>query len=170
MHMTLYTLPGPWEGQLSVAGRPHGGDALHAEIMAWRSSRICTVVSLLSSRETAELELQDEEEICFLNQIELISFPIEDRGVPSTYAPAVDLLRDLDSRLARGENILIHACQGVGRPTIIAAGVLISRGFDAAKAVKRVNTARGVMVPETREQLEWLSGLTYHMTAAPLAR
>jgi len=46
------------------------------------TDRIDTVVNLLEPDEVKELELEDEAAICRECGIELISFPIPDRGVP----------------------------------------------------------------------------------------
>jgi len=123
----------------------------------------------LEPPEAAELDLQNEAEICGLHRIGFVSFPIEDRGVPTSYRPALRLIGDLDSRLSRGENVLIHCRQGVGRTGIIAAGLLIYRGFDPQTAIQRVSQARGIPVPETREQLAWLGSLGSSMIASRLA-
>ena len=166
MHISLYILEGPWPGHLAVSANPRGGSSLHTEVLAWRGEHINTVVSLLVPREAAELDLEDEEEICILNQIDFVSFPIGHRSVPSSYLPALELMSGLDSRLSRGENVLIHSRQGVGRSAIIGAGLLIYRGIDPKKAVQRVIDVRGILVPETREQLEWLGSISSNMTVA----
>lgn len=164
MHISLYILEGPWPGQLAFSAHPRGGMPLHTEVLAWRGERINAVVSLLGPREATELELQDEEEICILNDIDFVSFPIEDRSIPSP--AALPLIRNLDARLARGENVLIHSRNAIGRATMIGAGLLIYRGVDPKQAVQRVMDVRGILVPETREQLEWLGSLASSVPAA----
>jgi protein-tyrosine phosphatase len=120
---------------------------------------IDAVVSLLETHEDMELDLTREGETCGAHHIEYVSFPIADRGVPGSYFPAMQLLRDLDARLSRGNNVLIHCRQGVGRTGMIAAGLLIYHGIDPQTAIQRVSQARGIQVPETREQLAWLGNL-----------
>jgi protein-tyrosine phosphatase len=165
----VHPVEGPWRGQLAVAPRPRGGDWLQAEIFAWRSKHINAVVSLLVPQEVSELGLQEEAEICASYRIEFLNLPIEDRSVPTSYLETLGLIRYLDSRLTHGENILIHCRQGVGRAGIIAAGLLIYRGIDPQAAIQRVSLARGIPVPETKEQLAWLVDLGSNMIAARLA-
>jgi hypothetical protein len=42
---------------------------------------------------------------------------------------------------------------------LIAAGTLISSGIGTEEAIDLVGAARGLTVPETPEQLEWLHNL-----------
>ena len=169
MQEEVHPVDGPWPGQLAVASRPRGGDWLSAEVFAWHAKHINAVVSLLEPQEAADLGLQEEAGICALNGIGFVTFPIEDRSVPASHRDAGQLIRDLDSRLSRGENVLIHCRQGVGRTGIIAAGLLIYRRFNPPTAIQRVSQARGVPVPETREQLAWLGSLGSSMITAHLA-
>jgi protein-tyrosine phosphatase len=166
MTAEVHRMEGPWPGQLAVAPRPRGSDWLQAEVLGWRGLGIDTVVSLLEASEAEELGLEDEAETCGLYRIDFLSFPIEDRSVPVSYASAVRLISDLDSKLSRGENVLIHCRQGVGRAGMIAAGLLIYRGTDVRTAIQQVSQARGVSVPETREQLAWLESLGSRMILA----
>jgi hypothetical protein len=64
--------------------RPCGGDWLEDEIQSWRQAGVDVVVSLLTREEQTELNLADEEALCRANGIEFGSFPIVDRGVPSS--------------------------------------------------------------------------------------
>jgi protein-tyrosine phosphatase len=169
MQVEVHPVEGPWPGQLAVAPRPRGGDWLYTEVLGWSGLRIGTVVSLLEPHEAAELDIQDEAETCGANGLDFLSFPIEDRSTPASYVETLGLISDLDSRLSRGENVLIHCRQGIGRTGIIAAGLLFYRGFDPQTAIQRVSQARGIPVPETKEQLAWLRNLGSSMIAARLA-
>ena len=155
----LYWIEGPWKGRLAVAPRPRGGDWLQDEVVAWKNSGITQVVSLLTSGENAQLDLNAEQSACDRAGISFASFPIEDRGTPADSAAATQFVHKLDADLRRGESVLIHCRQGVGRAGMIAAGILIDRGVDAIVAVKEVSASRGVPVPETDEQREWIREL-----------
>jgi len=169
MQVQVHWIEGPWPGRLALAARPRGGDWLYHEALGWRALNIDTVVSLLVPGEVLELDLQDEAEICGMNRIDFVTFPIEDRDVPSAYLPTLRLLDDLESRLNRGEVVLIHCRQGVGRAGMIASALLINRGMTPKSAVQHVSSARGIPVPETREQMAWLDNLSSRMAAARLA-
>jgi hypothetical protein len=88
MNPNLFWIPGPWPGRMAVATRPRGGDWLEDEADGWRRAGLDVVVSLLEEEEAAQLELTSEGDIARAKGIQLISFPIPDRGVPASM-PAV---------------------------------------------------------------------------------
>jgi protein-tyrosine phosphatase len=55
-----------------------------------------------------------------------------------------------------GKNLVIHCRAGIGRSSLIAAGVLITLGSDASVALAEIGRARGLRVPDTAEQDEWI--------------
>jgi len=61
--------------------------------------------------------------------------------------------------LEEGKSVAVHCRQGIGRSGLIAAGVLMSSGIAAEKATEVVSAARGLPVPETPGQLQWLRHL-----------
>lgn len=71
-------------GCLAISTRPRGGDWLEDEIRGWRSARVDSVVSLLEKDEEKQLELDDEGRLAKANGIQFISFPVVDRGVPTS--------------------------------------------------------------------------------------
>lgn len=85
-----------------------------------------------------------------------VSFPIPDREVPKSEASVTKLIEALDAELSQGRNAVIHCRQGVGRSGLIAACLLISKGRSSGSALAELSQARGVIVPETREQRDWI--------------
>src|SRR5262245_65947146 len=79
-----YWVGAPWRGRLAIVPRPRGGDWLEDEIKAWSRSGVDAVVSLLTADEIADLDLADERDLCLESDIRFESFPIADRGVPSS--------------------------------------------------------------------------------------
>lgn len=156
MFTELYRVEGSWPGRLAISARPRGGDWLEEEMRAWRRAGIDVVVSLLEPDESDELGLAGERRASEANGLDFLSFPIADRGVPSSDEDVRTLLSEIDSRLRRGENIAIHCRQGVGRAGLIAATLLVERGLSSGEAVQRVSAARGVPIPETVEQRRWI--------------
>jgi protein-tyrosine phosphatase len=159
MSVQMFPIPGPWRGHLAVIPRPRGGDWLEDEAGAWRRSEIDVVVSLLESEEAAELDLVNERQAAESNGIEFISFPIPDRGLPASTPAALSLLSDIANALEQGKNVAVHCRQSIGRAGLIAAGVLIASGVTPDRALETVTSARGVTVPETSEQREWIRKL-----------
>lgn len=152
MKATLYRMDGPWPSRLAIVPRPRGGDWLADEVRAWRSAGVNLVVSTLTPEEIAEFDLSKEEELCVASGIEYVSFPIEDRGVPSSPALAAELVRRLEGALSGGHCVAIHCRAGIGRSALLSACVLVSSGLDPDLAFIRIGDARGCSVPDTLEQ------------------
>ena len=64
--------------------RPRAGDWLSDEISAWKKVGLDLIVSLLEDDEIADLGLEQEAELCGQVGVQLLRFPISDRGVPSS--------------------------------------------------------------------------------------
>jgi protein-tyrosine phosphatase len=137
--------------------RPRGGDWLEDEVRSWRRSGVDVVLSLLTPDEIAELSLADEQELCRANGIQLLSFPITDRGVPSSKQATLEIVTKLAEYLTDGKCVVIHCRQGIGRAALIAVCLLVLSGMDLEKAIQRVGAARGCPVPETLEQRRWIT-------------
>ena len=60
----------------------------------------------------------------------------------------------------------VHCRQSIGRAGLIAAGVPIASGVAADRALETVTSARGVTVPETSEQREWIRNLLSSQSVA----
>jgi protein-tyrosine phosphatase len=132
---------------------------------AWRTAGVDTVVSLLTTEESEDLDLQSEQRYCQANSIQFRSFPIVDRDVPASEAEAIRLIGQLDRELAAGKNVVVHCRQGVGRSGLITAGVLVESGISPIAAVERISTARRAPIPDTAEQLAWIKHLAAVLTA-----
>ncbi len=113
-------------------------------------------VSLLERDEVDDLGLQAEPEICKAHGIEFISFPIADRQTPADHAAALQLAGELSKR---SEGIAIHCRAGIGRSSLMAAAVLVSAGSDPKQALHLIGEARGLQVPDTDQQRDWVMDL-----------
>ena len=151
----LYWVSSPTAGKLAVAARPRAGDWLQDEISSWKSAGVEVVVSLLEDDEIQELDLSLEEVFCSSAGIQYIRFPIKDRGLPTEIRA---LIRDLADRLSAGNNILVHCRAGIGRTGLLASAVLIQIGEQPDEALRAVGQARGVSVPDTEAQRDWVLG------------
>jgi len=139
-----------------MAARPRGGDWLRGEIAGWKRARIDTVLSLLTRDEERDLDLRAEGSEAKAQGIEFISFPIPDRQVPGSESKLAQTLEQLDGALSSGKNVVIHCRQGVGRSGLVATCLLVRKGMSPGAAVESVSAARGVSVPETIEQRDWI--------------
>jgi protein-tyrosine phosphatase len=114
---------------------------------------------LLENDEAAQLQLGHEGVAAKSNGVNFISFPIPDRGVPASTPAASSLLETIVGALEEGRTVAVHCRQGIGRSGLIAAGALISAGVRVEKAIDIVSGARGIRVPETPAQIQWLQHL-----------
>jgi protein-tyrosine phosphatase len=156
MKPNIYWIPGPWVGKLAILGRPRGGDWLSDEIEGWREAGVQVVVSLLSDHETAELGLKDEDRLANTNGLSLINFPIDDYDVPSSENELRQLVNQLEELLDRGQNIGVHCRAGIGRASVVVACLLVNHGEDSEVCFERISTVRGVKVPDTPAQRNWV--------------
>ena len=155
----LYSIPGPWTGQLAIVPRPRGGDWLEAEIRAWQEAGIDAIVSLLAPSEEWELGLQREAEVSESEGIHFFAFPIPDRQTPRSAEKMRELTGQLSALLTKGQAIAIHCRQSVGRSALLAAALLVEAGISPDEAFDRIERARGCPVPDTPEQRRWVERL-----------
>ncbi len=156
MPAKLYWLDEAWPGRIALSARPRGGDWLADEVADWKKAGIDSVLSLLEPQEEAELNLLNEgAEVRGLG-LEFSVFPIPDRQVPASEIKLALALERLDRSLSNGRNVLIHCRQGVGRTGLVAACFLVKKGVSPGAAVQKLSAARGVQIPETEQQREWI--------------
>jgi protein-tyrosine phosphatase len=144
-------------GRLGIMARPRPGDGLRDEVTAWCESGLNAVVSLLEPSEIAMLELHDEPILCGTSHIEFISFPIRDGSVPASVTQTADLVDRMLALLRNGSSIAIHCRAGIGRSSVIAGCVLLKLGFPSNEVFSILSRARGLPVPDSPVQAEWLS-------------
>ena len=160
--MRIYWTNNLQPGNLGLMARPRGNDWLPDELQKLKMDGTDILVSLLENSELAELELQEEPTICEALSIRFISFPIKDRSVPTNSRAFITLVEYLDTELEKGNKVVIHCRMGIGRTGMLAAGLLIKRGFDTNSAFKLLSNVRTIDMPDTVEQLEWVKKTLYN--------
>ena len=166
MPTDLYWLDGTWPGKLALAPRPRGGDWLEDDIASWSRAGIRTVLSLLTPEEQRDLELRNEPVEVLQHGMQFLSFPIPDRQIPRSEAKWSEVLETVAADLSAGKNVLVHCRQGIGRTGLVAACLLVKNGMSPGAAVDSVSAARGLPVPETSEQRDWIDRYNLALTAA----
>jgi protein-tyrosine phosphatase len=156
MKPIVYWIQGSWPGKLAILARPRGEDWLTDEVAAWKDVGVDVVVSLLTPAENSELGLSDEARIVRQLGLTFINFPISDYSVPTSKGQTQKLVHELEERLSDGNCIGIHCRQGIGRSSLVAACVLVSTGESSETAFQQIQNARGMNVPDTAEQKEWV--------------
>jgi len=154
--MIIYSIPGPWAGQLAIVPRPRGGDWLEDELHALKSEGFDVVVSLLTGEESEELGLICEAGVSQSLGLDFLNLPIPDLNVPEPRNAAHALLSKLYDKLIAGKHVAIHCRQGIGRSGLVAASLLVLAGIDPMTAFRKTSSARGLPVPETDAQRDWV--------------
>ena len=152
----LHWLDGPWPGKLALSPRPRGGDWLEDEIAGWKRAGVRGVLSLLTPEEEKELDLRNEANEVKAQGLEYASLPIPDREVPRSESAFGQALEQLNRALAAGKNVVVHCRQGIGRTGLVAACLLTKSGMSPGAAMAAVSAARGIAVPETDQQRDWI--------------
>ena len=156
MAIQLHWLEGPWPGKLALEARPRGGDWLDDELINWRRAGVDEVISLLTPDEEEDLGLAREGDKSRQHGMEFTSLPIRDRHVPESETRLGETLRKMNGQLSAGRNLLMHCRQGVGRTGLVAACLLMKNGMSPGAAVEAVSAARGITIPETQEQRDFI--------------
>ena len=99
------------------------------------------LVSMLTSDETDELDLQGEMEAATAAGLVFLTCPTLDRGIPETQRFR-DLLAELQEVLAAGHNVVVHCRMGIGRSSLVEAALLVGEGMTVPDAFAAVATAR----------------------------
>jgi protein-tyrosine phosphatase len=154
--LSLYWIDNANSLRLAIASRPRGGDWLGDEIRRFQNSGVHTLVSLLTSVEISELELEKEQTDCLLCGIEYLNFPIEDRAVPTNPVEYTKFVGQVAMQLKEGKSVAVHCRAGIGRSSLLASSLLIVLGIPLEQAWLLVQNARGCAVPDTAEQREFV--------------
>ena len=142
--------------QLAVVLRPRGGDWLEDELIRMKEGGIETLVSMLEEKEAAMLGLEEEGPLAERLGMRFLSYPIPDVHVPQDLDSFDLFVARLASRLRAGIRTGVHCRGSIGRATVVAACTLIHLGFKPKAALAAVAAARGLAVPDTEEQRQWI--------------
>ena len=153
--MRIYWIDELNKGKLGIMARPRGNDWLEDEIRKLALSGIDEVISLLEKAEISELQIDNEEELCAKYEIGFRNFPIKDRSTPDDASAFLSLLDKICQLLEEDKKILVHCRMGIGRASLVAAGVLVKHGIDASQVFQLISKYRQMEVPDTQEQIRW---------------
>ena len=152
----LYWIQFPGPGRLAIAPRPRGDDWLESELTSLRREGVDVLASLLTDEEEEQQGLTDEAALCRRIGIEFRSFAIPDGDTPASMHQFGDFIGFLDKELMQERSILVHCLAGIGRSSVTAAALLCRHGYQPDDAFDLISRARGLQVPETDEQADWL--------------
>lgn len=151
----IYLVADDLPGRLYIMPCP-SGDNLTRDVAAYRARGVDTVVSMLAADEAADLGLADEGAICANAEMDFVSSPIKDFGLPDIFVFDT-LVEHITSLLRQGQQVAVHCRAGIGRSGMVTAAVLIAMSADVDTAVQKVTAARGVPIPDTVEQSKFIA-------------
>ena len=146
-------------GRLAIMPRPRAGDWLHGELASMQSAGVDVVVSLLTDDEINELHLEQEPTLCEGINLTFVSYPIADRDVPSSIDSFLVLVNRLHVYLQDDRGVAIHCRMGIGRSSLVAACLLVKAGLKPREAFRTISRDRGIDVPDTEGQIEWVASM-----------
>lgn len=152
--MQLHEIAWPGPGRLATMRHPPGGPELPAAMARLAGAGAQVLVSALDDDEIKELALAGQPAAAAAAGLELVRFPIPDRGVPG--AGVARLADRLVGQLRADRFVVTHCWAGIGRSSLLAGAALVRLGVAPAEAWQLIRAARGLPVPDNRDQEAWL--------------
>ena len=153
--------------RIATMSCPRGGGHLGGELHGLKRMGVDVMVSFLEPHEVVKLELEAAPSMSKAAGIEFLNFPIRDHSIPSSPVEAVQFAKRV-ARLLDTKSVVMHCYAGIGRSSLMAACVLIARGISVDEAFLRISIARGIIVPDTKEQLDWVTEQVSSLCAEPV--
>ena len=144
------------EGSLSIMSKPSGGENLRDDLRYLKNSGFTHIISLLEAHEASELSLELESSICAELGISFNQCPVADRSIPKEPNVFIESVVCAYNAIDAGANLIAHCRAGIGRSGIYTASVLIYHGLSISDAFDLVSTARGISIPDTQIQIDWI--------------
>lgn len=157
MTAKMYKIGTMGDGFVAIMARPSLEAEAAASIVNIARLGIKQVVSLLEPSEASSLGLDAEREQVKAHAMDFISFPIPDMGLPPSVEDFAQLSKNLFNQVNAGVNTLIHCHAGIGRSGLVVAGILLHCDMDPRQAFAYASKMRGIRVPETPDQTQWLN-------------
>jgi len=157
MPAQIYKIGTMGDGFVAIMACPSLEEDADASIINIARLGIQQVISLLEPNEARNLGLNGEREQVKAHGMGFMSFPIPDMGLPPSVEEYARLSKKLFNQVNAGVNTLIHCHAGIGRSGLMVAGILLHCNMDPQQAFAYASKMRGIRVPETPEQEQWLS-------------
>lgn len=156
MPSEMYKIGTIGNGFLAMMAQPSPELGAAASFVNIAGLGIQLVVSLLEPSEARLLGLDSEREQVKSQAMDFLPFPIPDMGLPPSVEGFARTSKLLFRQVDAGVNTLVHCRAGIGRSGLFIAGILLHCDLDPGQAFAHVSRMRGIRVPETREQEDWL--------------
>jgi protein-tyrosine phosphatase len=142
--------------RVAIVPCPPGGHHLEAAALSLREQGITTLASLLCADEIRVLKLEAEGKTCREAGIDFWWLPVTDHSIPESMEEFRLVLDRLRGDLRAGKGVGAHCYAGIGRSCLLIACLLCLEGLTAEDALDRLSAARGLRVPDTWLQSEWV--------------
>ena len=142
--------------RMAIVPCPPGGHHLEAAIQSLRLQGIDTLVSLLTPDEARVMRLEAEGRTCREAGIEYRWLPVTDHSIPESMEEFRLIVDQLQDDLRAGKGVGAHCYAGIGRSCLLMACLLCLEGLTAREAFDRLSAARGLRVPDTWLQSQWV--------------
>lgn len=142
--------------RMAIVLRPRAGRWLDDDMRLMREAGVDVLVSMLPTEEATQLGIADESAACERAGMCYLSYPIPDGEAPSSISSFKTFVDTLRRELHAGQSVAVHCRASIGRSSLLLAAVLCAEGFTPQDAFKRLSMARGMRVPDTSEQVDWV--------------
>jgi protein-tyrosine phosphatase len=142
--------------RLAIVACPPGGEQLPVSVRSLKGRGIDTLVSMLRADETRILRLEAEGRLCRESGIDYKWLPVQDHSIPDSIEEFRLVVEQLHRDLRAGKAIGAHCYAGIGRSCMLMACVLCLEGLTPDQAFTRLSDARGIHVPDTWLQVQWV--------------
>ncbi|MEP1768016.1 MAG: hypothetical protein ABJJ53_15430 [Sulfitobacter sp.] len=120
-----------------------------------KAAGVNTIVSLLEQPEAQKAGLGSQPDACTALNLTYLNHPIRDMQLPDPDAFA-DFSANIAARLHAGAHVAVHCFASIGRTGMLTCTTLGHFGYDAASALSLVSQLRGVAVPDTPQQADFI--------------
>ena len=152
----IFWISGNPSAALAIVLCPPGGRGLCDELLTMKIRGIETLVSLLEPEEAHLLGLLEEGRFAEQIGLQFLSYPIPDTHLPQDRASFRTFAGRLADRLRAGHAVGVHCRGSIGRSVVTVACALIHLGWTPHAALAAITAARGLTVPDTQEQEDWI--------------
>ena len=156
----IFWIKGNPPALLAIVLRPLGDAYLEGELLRLKRSGIQNLVSLLEHWEAGSLGLANEGPAAVHVGLNFYSYSFPHIHVPVDTDSFRNFVAGLADLLRAGESVGVHCRGSIGRSALVSACALIHLGWQPEAALQAIETARGVPVPDTKEQENWILSYT----------
>jgi protein-tyrosine phosphatase len=157
MGPSIYDVASIGDGKLSVMAKPVAGEWIDDEFEAIAEHGVTQIVSLLEVSEAYDLGLGFEATHAERHGLQFRNFPIPDRGLPESVRRFRNFCAEVYDEILKSAHVVVHCRAGIGRTGVVAASILLRDGRSVDDAFSLVSRSRGVDVPDTPEQFQWVA-------------